>query len=177
MSISFNFTEKVVLITGSSSGIGATTAIMFAKSGAKVVVTGRNAERVAKVAQQCQEVSPNGIKPLQVVADLNREEDLKLLVESTIKEFGKLDVLVNNAGHTANIEIKDPNYVEEFKRVMDANLTAVISLTNLCIEHLTKTKGNVINNSSVNSNIVVSTFINDASSLKILYQNVNFSTI
>ena len=155
MSITFNFTDKVVLISGSSSGIGAATAVLFSESGAKVVITGRNAERVAKVAQQCQEVSPNGTKPFQVVADVNKDEDLKLLVESTIEEFGRLDILVNNAGHASNAAIKDSNYVEEFKSVIETNLTAVVNLTNLCIEHLIKTKGNVVNISSVLSNFAV----------------------
>ena len=155
MSVSFDFTDKVVLITGSNSGIGAATAVLFAKSGAKVVVTGRNAERVAKVAQQCQEVSPNGTKALQVMADLNREEDLRLLVDCTIEEFGRLDILVNNAGCVKNTEIIDSNYMDVFKSVLDTNLTAVVGLTNLCIEHLTKTKGNVVNNSSVAADFAV----------------------
>ena len=155
MSVSFDFTDKVVLITGSSSGIGAATAVQFAKSGSKVVITGRNGERVAKVAQQCQDVSPNGTKPLQVVADVNKDEDLKLLVESTIEEFGRLDTLVNNAGLLEKAQITDSNYIERFKSVVNNNLTSVVNLTNLCIEHLTKTKGNVVINSSVAANIAV----------------------
>src|SRR5882672_1072462 len=98
MSVSYDFRGKVVLITGSSSGIGAATAILFAKSGAQVVVTGRNAENVKSVAKQCSDVSPNKSKTLEVVADVTKEEDLERLVKKTIDTFGKLDLLVNNAG-------------------------------------------------------------------------------
>src|SRR5688572_12695694 len=98
MSISKNFSGKVVIITGSSSGIGAATAILFAQLGAQVVVTGRNQQNVAQVTQQTNKVSPKGLKALQVVADVTNDEDCKRLINTTISKFGKLDILVNNAG-------------------------------------------------------------------------------
>src|SRR5882724_10028720 len=98
MSVSYDFSGKVTLITGSSSGIGAATAILLAKSGAQVVVTGRNAANVQSVAKQCLDVSPDKTKALEVVADVSKEEDLERLVKKTIDTFGKLDLLVNNAG-------------------------------------------------------------------------------
>ena len=83
--IKFNFEGKVALVTGSSSGIGAGTALGFAESGAHVVITGRNGHKLAEVAKKCEQLSPNQLKPLQVLADVTKEEDLKTLVESTIK--------------------------------------------------------------------------------------------
>jgi NADP-dependent 3-hydroxy acid dehydrogenase YdfG len=62
------------------------------------VVTGRYADNVSKVSQECEKVSPNGLKAFEVVADLIKEEDCKRLIDLTISEFGKLDILVNNAG-------------------------------------------------------------------------------
>ena len=98
MSVKFNFEGKVILVTGSSSGIGASTAVLFTKSGANVVVTGRNVDKVKDVAKECRETSLGQNKVLEVVADLTQEEDVKRLINETIKTFGKLDILVNNAG-------------------------------------------------------------------------------
>lgn len=68
------FANKVVLVTGASSGIGAQTAIDFAKLDAQLVITGRNKENLDKVAKDCQEISPNKLKPLIVIADMNVEK-------------------------------------------------------------------------------------------------------
>ena len=78
MSVKYNFEGKVALITGSSSGIGAVTAVMFAKSGASVVVTGRKANKISEVAKQCRQVSGEESKVLEVVADVTKEEDLNV---------------------------------------------------------------------------------------------------
>jgi NAD(P)-dependent dehydrogenase (short-subunit alcohol dehydrogenase family) len=114
-----DFSGKVALITGSSSGIGAATAISLSKAGAQVVVTGRN---VSKVSQECEKVSPNSLKALEVVADLIKEEDCKRLIDSTISKFGKLDILVNNAGADVVISIKDPSIMDSYERFMKLNV-------------------------------------------------------
>ncbi|XP_054161155.1 uncharacterized oxidoreductase SAUSA300_2422-like [Oppia nitens] len=107
MSCQFDFTEKVVLITGSSSGIGEAIAQLFAKSGANVVITGRNADGVAKVAKQCTNVSPKQLTALEVVGDLTNDEDCDRLIDTTVQTFGKLDILVNNAGSGIPIAFTD----------------------------------------------------------------------
>ncbi|CAG2114783.1 unnamed protein product, partial [Medioppia subpectinata] len=140
---------KVVVITGSSSGIGAAAALQFSKSGAQVVITGRNAQNVSKVAKECQKISPKGLKALEVVMDVSKDEDCKRLIDSTIKSFGKLDILVNNAAKGGFKSISDPNIMDEFQAVMDTNLRSVVYLTHLSVEHLEKTKGNIINVSAV----------------------------
>lgn len=149
MANSRDFSGKVALITGSSSGIGAATAISFSKAGAQVVVTGRNADNVSKVAQECEKVSPNGLKALEVVADLMKEEDCKRLIDSTISKFGKLDILVNNAGAAVVTPIKDPSIMDSYDRIMKLNVRSVVYLTHLAVEYLEKTKGVIINISSV----------------------------
>lgn len=152
MSISFDFTGKVALITGSSSGIGAATALLFAKSGDNVVVTGRNATKVSEVAKQCLNVSPNQLKALEVVADVTRGEDLIRLVYTAVKEFGKIDILVNNAGAASGgAAISDTSFIANFRNVLKTNLDSVVFLTHICVKHLEKTKGNIINISSVRS--------------------------
>src|SRR5688572_311929 len=98
MSAKRDFSGKVVIITGSSSGIGAATAILFAQLGAQVVVTVRNEQNVAEVAEKANKVSLKGLKALQVVADVINDENCKRLINVTTSKFGKLDILVNNAG-------------------------------------------------------------------------------
>jgi len=149
MSILYDFSGKVALITGSSSGIGAATAILFAKSGAQVVVTGRNVSKVQSVAKQCSDVSPNESKALEVVADITREEDIERLIETTINTFGKLDILVNCAGIFRITQITDSDYIENYKKVIDVDLNSVVNMIHKCVKHLSKTKGNIINISSV----------------------------
>lgn len=148
MSTTRNFTGKVVLVTGSSSGIGATTAEEFAKAGAQVIITGRNARNLAKVGEKCLKVSPKGLKPLEIVGDVSKEEDCKRLIDSTIETFEKLDILVNNAGRGGRSAIDDPKILEIFDGQMNVNLRPVIHLTHLSVEHLEKTKGNIVNISS-----------------------------
>ncbi|CAG2165455.1 unnamed protein product [Oppiella nova] len=117
-----------LLITGSSSGIGAATAVLLAKSGANVVITGRNAENVSKVSKQCSNVSPKRLKPLEVVADVNKEEDLNRLLDTTIKTFGKLDILVNNAGFGNATKITESDYMQKFEGIFQTNVNSVVAL-------------------------------------------------
>lgn len=141
-----NFSGKVVIVTGSSSGIGASTAILFAKLGASVVITGRNVENLKKVEQKCK--FPNVPAPLALQADLTKENDIKKIVDCTVQRFGKIDVLVNNAGIFEAGTLEQSN-LEQLDRIFNTNIRAVFHLTQLCLPHLTKTEGNIINISSV----------------------------
>ncbi len=159
-----NFTGKVVLVTGSSSGIGEGTVKLYSILGAKVVVTGRNETRIKAVAEECHKLSPHGLKvvnvillynfynlnlkPLEVVADLTKQDDAKRLVDSTIKEYGKLDILVNNAGSSVLSSIKDDKVLEEFDKVFNIDVRSVVEMIHLSIPHLEKSKGTIINISS-----------------------------
>lgn len=142
------FSNKVVIITGASSGIGAATAILFSKYGATLVLIGRNSENLSKTASQCEVASPQP-KPLQLIADLINEADTKRVIDETIKTFGRLDVLVNSAGiiETGSIETTS---VEQYDRVMNTNVRSVYHLTALATPHLINTKGCIVNVSSVN---------------------------
>lgn len=88
------FLGKVVLITGASSGIGAATAIHLSNLGASLSLTGRNLDNLQNVADKCDKER----KPFLITGELTNEDDTKNILESTIKHFGKLDVLINNAG-------------------------------------------------------------------------------
>ncbi|CAB0005524.1 unnamed protein product [Nesidiocoris tenuis] len=138
-----NFQGKVVLVTGASSGIGAETARQFASLGASLAITGRNAENLQNVAKDCGQKNV-----LIVVGDVSVEEDAERIIRETIDKFGRLDVLVNNAGILENGGIKDTS-LAQYDRIMAVNMRAVYHLTMLAVPHLIKTKGNIVNLSSV----------------------------
>ncbi|CAH0595531.1 unnamed protein product [Chrysodeixis includens] len=140
-----SFKNKVVLITGASAGIGATTAVEFAKDGADVAIVGRNEAKLKEVAQQCQKF---GVKVLTIKADISKENEASTIVKQTVDKFGKLDILVNNAGILKKVEISAPELLSVYDEVINTNLRAVIQLTNLAAPYLVKTKGNIINISS-----------------------------
>jgi NAD(P)-dependent dehydrogenase (short-subunit alcohol dehydrogenase family) len=137
-----DFSEKVVLVTGASSGIGAATAATFSKFGAKLALAGRNLDNLKKTAEQC------ATKPLIVTGDLTKEDDVRKIIDTTIKHYGKLDVLVNNAGIIESGGIENTS-LEQYDRMFNTNVRSVYFMTMLAVPHLIKTKGNIVNVSSV----------------------------
>ncbi|XP_043284294.1 3-oxoacyl-[acyl-carrier-protein] reductase FabG-like isoform X2 [Venturia canescens] len=135
---------KVVLITGASSGIGAATAIHMSSLGALLSITGRNVENLKKVSDQC-----TGPKPFIVAGELTNEKDTENILKSTIDHYGKLNVLVNNAGTLENGSIENTS-LEQFDRVFNLNVRSMYHLTMLAVPHLVETKGSIVNVSSVN---------------------------
>ncbi|XP_075975584.1 3-oxoacyl-[acyl-carrier-protein] reductase FabG-like [Anticarsia gemmatalis] len=140
-----NFEGKVVIITGASSGIGASTAIYLSTLGAKLALTGRKAQNLQKVAKECEKNSPT----LSIVADLDKEADVESIVKKTVEHYGQIDVLVNNAGivETGTIETTS---LAQFDRIFNTNVRSLYYLTMLTVPYLLKTKGNIVNVSSVN---------------------------
>ncbi|KAJ8414974.1 hypothetical protein AAFF_G00024970 [Aldrovandia affinis] len=138
---------KVTLITGASSGIGAAASILFAKLGAQLALNGRNVENLTKIAKQC--TDHGAAQPLLVPGDLSDEDTVKRTVEQTLSHFGRLDVLINSAGILAMGSIESTD-LEQYDKVMNVNVRSVFLLTHLCVPHLIKTKGSIVNVSSVN---------------------------
>ncbi|XP_063540917.1 glucose 1-dehydrogenase 2-like [Cydia strobilella] len=141
-----SFANNVVIVTGASSGIGAATALMFAKEGADVALVARTQAKLAAVAKSIEAL---GKKPLVIQADLSKEADTATVIPKTIKHFGKLDVLVNNAGMASQGCLLDGKALQAYDDVMKTNVRAVIQLTSLAAPYLIQTKGNVVNISSV----------------------------
>lgn len=142
------FTNKVVLVTGASSGIGAETAIQFAKQNAKLVLTGRNRENLEKTAKQCEAASPGKLLPFSVIADIDKEADVERLINETINNLKQLDVLVNNAGIMYAGSIENTS-LAQYDSIMNTNVRGSYHLTMLATPHLVKSKGNIVNVSSV----------------------------
>ncbi|XP_045506015.1 3-oxoacyl-[acyl-carrier-protein] reductase FabG-like [Colias croceus] len=146
-----SFKNKVVLVTGASSGIGAATAVEFTKEGAKVAIVGRNEERLQTVSDHCEKL---GSKPLLIIADIANDDEAKRMIQKVIDGYGQLDVLVNNAGLAKYGSILDAKIVEAYDSIMNVNLRAQINITVLATPHLIKTKGNIVNISSVGGTLV-----------------------
>ncbi|KAJ8714994.1 hypothetical protein PYW08_004975 [Mythimna loreyi] len=148
-----SFTDKVVIVTGASSGIGAAIAIKFAEEQANVVLVARNKAKLTEVAERCQTL---GAKTIMVIADVTKNDDVKKIVSNTITQFKKIDVLINNAGIAGKAAIWDGNAMEVYDKIMSTNLRSVVYLTNLAAPHLIQSKGNIINISSIAAVDVIS---------------------
>ncbi|MGH0149358.1 UNVERIFIED_CONTAM: hypothetical protein FKN15_015124 [Acipenser sinensis] len=138
---------KVALVTGASSGIGASTSILFAKLGVKLALNGRDVENLIKTAKQCKDAGQH--EPLLVPGDLTDEDTVKKTIEKTIDHYGRLDVLVNSAGILVMGSIETTN-MEQYDRVMNTNVRSVYHLTHLAVPHRINSKGCIVNVSSVN---------------------------
>lgn len=140
-----SFADKVVLVTGSTSGIGHAVAVKFAAASARVVALGRNQAALREVESA---VKNAGGEPLTLTIDVTDSEQAERAVDEAIKRFGRLDVLVNAAGHISTGSIETTS-LSAWDGMMSVNLRAVFQLMQLSAPHLIKTRGNVVNVSSV----------------------------
>ena len=139
---------KVAIVTGATSGMGRATAVLFAKEGAKVVVTGRNEERAQAVVD---EIKGNGGEAIYVIVDASKVEDCKKIFDATIEAFGTVDILVNNAGMLSMSPLLEVS-IEEWNKVFAVNVTSALYLTQLCAPVMKeKGKGVIVNVASVAS--------------------------
>jgi NAD(P)-dependent dehydrogenase (short-subunit alcohol dehydrogenase family) len=133
--------DKVTLVTGASQGLGKALALAFAKEGAQVVVNARSEESIRPVAE---EVGGTDAEVLAVAADVSKSADVERMVNETVERFGKIDVLVNNAG-ILGPRVRIEEYPEEeWRRVIDANLTGPFLVSKAAIPHLPE-GGSIIN--------------------------------
>lgn len=138
-----DFKNKVIIVTGASSGIGRAAAEHLSQLGGSVVITGRNEEELKITASNC-----SSSETLIVVADVTKGTDREKIINETIKKFGKIDVLVNNAGLGFFANVVDLK-MDDYDKIMDLNVTSVFHLTQLAIPHLIVSQGNIVNVSSV----------------------------
>ncbi len=134
--------NKVAIITGSASGIGKATALLFAKEGARIVIADIG-EKGRKVVE---EINKNG-KAIFVKCDVSKSNDVKNLINKTIKEFNSLDILINNAGIYLCKTIEEMSE-EEWNRIININLKGVFLCSKYAIPHMKKSKGVIVNNAS-----------------------------
>ncbi|XP_064460477.1 3-oxoacyl-[acyl-carrier-protein] reductase FabG-like [Ornithodoros turicata] len=140
--------DKVALITGASSGIGEGTAVHFASLGCSVALCGRNVTALDAVAKRCCESGLPKDKVLTVVGDLAEEEGAKAAVSKALQYFGRLDILVNSAGILKNGTTENTP-LDVYDQIMNINLRSAFHMMQLAIPHIRKTKGTIVNVSSV----------------------------
>jgi len=136
---------KVCIITGASSGIGRAAAQLFAENGATVVALGRSEKELKSLRDDLQEAQ--GTLKIQL-ADVLELTQIEKVVNDCIETFGQIDVLVNAAGIILNGSIEN-TALEDWDKMMNINLRSVFSMMQRCVPYLEKTKGNVVNVSSV----------------------------
>ena len=137
--------QKTVIVTGASSGIGRATAILFAQNGAHVIAIGRNEKELLSLRDQSN--GSEGSIKIQL-ADIRETSQVERLVNEIVHNFNQIDVLVNAAGIIQNGSIEDTT-LEDWDKMMNINLRSVFYFSQKCIPHLEKTKGNIVNVSSV----------------------------
>ncbi|NUQ63251.1 MAG: SDR family NAD(P)-dependent oxidoreductase [Pirellulales bacterium] len=133
--------DKAVLVTGGSSGLGRMIADSFAAAGAKIVIVGLEAGAVEAAAA---ELRQSGSETLGLQGDITRQEDVDRMFGASLERFGRLDVLVNNAGRSMRGKVLDTT-PEQFRELMELNLIALVRCTRAAVPHLLKQRGHVVN--------------------------------
>ena len=144
------FKEKTVIVTGAGSGIGRATAIRFAREGANVVLVGRTNQTLEETAQEFPQDRTwiHTDNYLIVACDISIQSQVQKMVQLVIDKFGKIDVLVNNAGKAVQGKITELS-AEDWKSAIDVNLNGTFYVCQIAMPHLIVSKGNIINVSSL----------------------------
>lgn len=131
--------DKVVIITGASSGIGLAAAKEFASHGCKVVMAARRLE----LLQETEKLISTTTEVLSVKCDVSIEEDCKALIEATVAKFGRIDILINNAGISMRAMFRDLD-LSVIKQLMDVNFWGTVYCTKYALPHILKTHGSIV---------------------------------
>ncbi len=139
--------DKVVLITGAGKGIGRATALELAKNGAKIVVNYNSSEREA--AEVSNKIKELGVEVIMIKADISKFKEVSEMVDKVIKRFGRIDVLINNAGMIE--QAKFDNITEEmWNKILDVNLKGVFNCIKATLPYMKENKGGkIVNVSSI----------------------------
>ncbi|MEX0881890.1 MAG: SDR family oxidoreductase [Cyclobacteriaceae bacterium] len=138
--------NKVIIITGATSGIGEACARTFGKQGAKIWITGRSQVKLDNTLRSLQK---EGIECSGAICDASQESHNKKLAEDVLSEYGRIDVLVNNAGISMRALFRALD-LKVFHQVMEINFWGTVYATKFCLEEIIRNKGTIIAVSSIN---------------------------
>jgi len=141
-----DFKNKVIIVTGASSGIGKACAEEFAKRGANLVLAARQYVTLCEITADLEK--RYGIKAIAVQTDVSKEEDCKLLVKQALVTFNKIDILINNAGLSMRALFNELD-LSVLKNLMDVNFWGTVYCTKYALPEILKTKGSVVGVSSI----------------------------
>lgn len=130
--------KKVVVITGASSGIGKALAVKYAAEGFNLVLAARRIERLQELQRQL-----SNTEVLPVKTDVTSQEDCKNLIDKAIEKFGKINILINNAGISMRASFEDVE-IEVLRKLMDVNYWGTVYCTKFALPHILKEKGSVV---------------------------------
>ncbi|MEP7135889.1 MAG: SDR family oxidoreductase [Chloroflexota bacterium] len=149
---------KVIIVTGASSGIGEATARQFGKEGAKLVLAARRVDRLNALAQEIATMN-TGAETLVVQADLSKLEEIQTLIKHTMDKFGRIDVLVNNAGFGRLDWLENLDPVKDIQAQFDVNVLGVIQTTRQVLPIMMKQRsGHIINMGSMAGLVATPTY-------------------
>jgi len=134
------FRDKVVIITGSRQGIGKTLAQYFAGTGAKLVIVSRNQDGLDEVRNI---LSAGGCEVLSIAGDVSDEITCSLIVNQAVAKFGKIDILINNAGISGKAGVEEGNTIV-FRKQIEVNLLGSFYMTRYALPHLKASNGNIL---------------------------------
>jgi short-subunit dehydrogenase len=137
--------EKVIIITGATSGIGKALAYEYASRFARLVISARNNEKLMEVSE---DLLRTGIRVLPVKADVSVEEDCKELIRKTVEEFGTIDVLINNAGISMRALFEEVD-LGVLRKLMNTNFWGTVYCSKFALPYLLKSKGSLVGISSI----------------------------
>ena len=146
------FKDNVVIITGASLGIGHDLALQLAEQGAKLVLAARDGERLTQVAMQCREY---GASVIAVPTDVSESAQCQQLIDETVKAYGRIDTLINNAGVGMWSRFEDVQDITVFERLMRVNYLGSVYCTYYALPHVKQTRGRIVVVSSLSGKMGV----------------------
>jgi len=141
-----SYKGKIVVITGASSGIGEALALQFASLGSNLVLAARRIDRLEALVHKCK--TTNGVDAIAVQADVTKESDCQNLIDEALRKFGRIDVLLLNAGRGSGLLFNETN-LQQCREIIEVNYYGYMYPTFFALPHLRKTKGTIIAISSL----------------------------